>query len=177
MKNTTRKISRRHFIQGLGVLSAGITLMPQTVFGESRQPIKHAIPSSGERIPVIGMGTSRTFDVGENSAILTQLGQVLQVFFDNGGAVIDSSPMYGNSETIVGDLLKSIPNKDPLFAATKVWTYGKQSGIDQMQESMQRTGHPINDQGWYPRFFQQPVRDAGLSGVFQVWGKRRSCQI
>jgi hypothetical protein len=64
MKNTTRPISRRHFIQGLGVLSAGITLMPQTIFGESRQPIKHAIPSSGERIPVIGMGTSRTFDVG-----------------------------------------------------------------------------------------------------------------
>jgi len=138
MKNTTRGISRRHFIQGLGMLSAGITLMPQAVFGDSRQTIKHAIPSSGERIPVIGMGTSRTFDVRENSAILTQLGQVLQVFFDNGGAVIDSSPMYGNSETIVGDLLKSIPNKAPLFAATKVWTYGKQSGIDQMQESMQR---------------------------------------
>jgi diketogulonate reductase-like aldo/keto reductase len=86
------------------------------------------------------MGTSRTFDVGENSAILTQLGQVLQIFFDNGGAVIDSSPMYGNSETIVGNLLKTIPDKDHLFAATKVWTYGKQSGIDQMQESMQRMG-------------------------------------
>jgi len=145
MINSTREISRRHFIQGLSLLSAGITLMPQAVFGESRQPIKHAIPSSGERIPVIGMGTSRTFDVRENSAILTQLGQVLQVFFDNGGAVIDSSPMYGNSETIVGDLLKSIPNKDPLFAATKVWTYGKQNGIDQMQESRQRMGVGVMD--------------------------------
>jgi len=138
-------ISRRHFIQGLGVLSAGISLMPQAVWGESRQPVKHAIPSSGERIPVIGMGTSRTFDVGENAAILAQLGQVLQVFFDNGGAVIDSSPMYGNSETIVGDLLKSISNKGQLFAATKVWTYGKQSGIDQMQESMQRMGVGVMD--------------------------------
>jgi diketogulonate reductase-like aldo/keto reductase len=138
MDKTMGEISRRHFIQGLGLLSAGITLMPKVLFGESRQPIKHTIPSSGEAIPVIGMGTSRTFDVGENSAILTQLGQVLQVFFDNGGAVIDSSPMYGNSETIVGNLLKTIPNKDQLFAATKVWTYGKQDGIDQMQESMQR---------------------------------------
>jgi len=145
MKNTTREISRRHFIKGLGALSAGLTLMPRAVFGKSRQPVKHAIPSTGERIPVIGMGTSRTFDVAENSAILTQLGQVLQVFFDNGGTVIDSSPMYGNSEAIVGDLLKTIPNKDRLFAATKVWTYGKQSGIDQMQKSMQRMGVGVMD--------------------------------
>ena len=145
MKNTTKKISRRRFIQDLGLLSAGITLMPQAVFGQARQPVRRAIPSSGERIPVIGMGTSRTFDVGENAAILTQLAQVLQVFFDNGGALIDSSPMYGNSETIVGQLLKTIPNKDRLFAATKVWTYGKQSGIDQMQESMQRMGVEVMD--------------------------------
>ncbi|CAB1059297.1 Putative oxidoreductase [Olavius sp. associated proteobacterium Delta 1] len=140
MNNTTREISRRHFMQGLGLLSAGMALMPQSVFGESRQANKHTIPSSGERIPVIGMGTSRTFDVGDDSAILAQLAQVLQVFFDNGGAVIDSSPMYGNSETVVGNLLKTISNKDQLFAATKVWTYGKQSGIDQMQQSMQRMG-------------------------------------
>ena len=100
--NTMREISRRYFIQGIGLLSAGIALMPQTVFGESRQPIKHAIPSSGERIPVIGMGTSRTFDVGNEPSVLAQLAQVLQEFFHNGGAVIDSSPMYGNSETIVG---------------------------------------------------------------------------
>ena len=140
MNNTTREISRRHFMQGLGLISAGIALMPQTIFGESRQPIKHAIPSSGERLPVIGMGTSRTFDVGDDPAILTQLGQVLQVFFDNGGAVIDSSPMYGTSQMVVGNLLKPFPNKDKIFAATKVWTYGKQSGIDQMQESMQRMG-------------------------------------
>jgi aryl-alcohol dehydrogenase-like predicted oxidoreductase len=84
-------------MQGIGLLSAGIALMPKTIFGESRRSIKHAIPSSGERIPVIGMGTSRTFDVGDNPVILTQLGQVLRVFFDNGGAVIDSSPMYGSS--------------------------------------------------------------------------------
>jgi len=145
MINTANKISRRHFLQGLGLLSAGISLMPQTVFGENRQPIKHAIPSSGERIPVVGMGTSRTFDVGNDPAVLIQLGQVLQVFFDNGGAVIDSSPIYGNSETIVGNLLKTISDKEQLFAATKVWTYGKQSGIDQMQESMQRMGVGVMD--------------------------------
>ncbi len=142
---TKTALSRRQFIQGLGLLSAGIALMPKTVFGESRQPISHVIPSSGERIPVIGMGTSRTFDVGDDPAVLTQLGQVLQIFFDNGGAVIDSSPMYGTSEMVVGNLLKTIPHKNSLFAATKVWTYGKQSGIDQMQESMRLMGVRVMD--------------------------------
>jgi len=144
MKNIMN-ISRRHFLKGIGLVSAGVALMPKIIFGEDRKPITHAIPSSGERIPVIGMGTSRTFDVGDETGILTRLGQVLQVFFDNGGAVIDSSPMYGNSETIVGNLLKTIPQKDNLFAATKVWTYGRQSGIDQMQQSMQRMGVGVMD--------------------------------
>ena len=145
MNYTTREISRRYFMQGIGLLSAGIALMPKTIFGESRRPIKHAIPSSGERIPVIGMGSSRTFDVGDDPASLAQLGQVLRVFFDNGGAVIDSSPMYGSSEMVVGNLLKTFPNKDTLFAATKVWTYGRQSGIDQMQESMRLMGVRVMD--------------------------------
>ncbi len=145
MNNTTWEISRRHFIQGLGLISADIALMPKTIFGENRRPIKHAIPSSGERIPVIGMGSSRTFDVGDDPASLAQLGQVLRVFFDNGGAVIDSSPMYGSSEMVVGNLLKTFPNKDTLFAATKVWTYGRQSGIDQMEESMRLMGVGVMD--------------------------------
>jgi len=145
MVNTAGQISRRQFIQEIGVLSAGIALMPQIIFGENRQTIKHIIPSSGESIPVIGMGTSRTFDAGNDPATLAQLGQVLQVFFDNGGAVIDSSPMYGSSETVVGNLLKTIPNKDTLFAATKVWTNGRQSGIEQMQQSMQRMGVAVMD--------------------------------
>jgi diketogulonate reductase-like aldo/keto reductase len=119
--------------------------MPKIIFGESRQPISRAIPSSGERIPVIGMGTSRTFDVGYDPSAKAQLRQVLQVFFDNGGALIDSSPMYGNAEMVVGDLLKTIHNKKNLFAATKVWIDGKQNGIDKMQESMQLMGVAIMD--------------------------------
>ena len=145
MNKNQKGITRRHFIKKLGVLSAGVALIPQAGWGEDRKPITHAIPSSGERIPVIGMGTSRTFDVGDEPAVLRRLGQVLQVFFDNGGSLIDSSPMYGNSETVVGNLLKTIPNKKNLFAATKVWTYGRQSGIDQMQASMQRMGVEVMD--------------------------------
>jgi len=145
MINNTSKISRRHFMQGMGLLSAGIVLMPPTIFADSRQPITRAIPSTGERLPVIGMGTSRTFDVENDPAAKAQLGQVLQVFFDNGGALIDSSPMYGSSEAVVGDLLKTILAKRKLFAATKVWIDGRQNGIDQMQASMRLMGVAVMD--------------------------------
>ena len=145
MNNNTSKISRRHFMQGMGLLSAGIVLMPPTIFADSRQPITRAIPSTGERLPVIGMGTSRTFDVENDPTANAQLGQVLQVFFDNGGALIDSSPMYGSSEAVVGDLLKTILAQRKLFAATKVWIDGRQNGIDQMQASMRLMGVAVMD--------------------------------
>jgi len=139
------KITRRYFLQGLGMLSAGMALMPRTTFAQNPKPITRAIPSTGERLPVIGMGTSRTFDVGNDPAALTQLQEVLQTFFDNGGALIDSSPMYGNAEAVVGNLLKHIRNKDTLFAASKVWTDGRQAGINQMQRSMQLMGVAVMD--------------------------------
>lgn len=145
MINLRRKITRRSFLQTAGALSAGIAVMPKVLFGETARAITRPIPSSGESIPVIGMGTSRTFDAGDDPVVRQQLRQVLQTFFDNGGAVIDSSPMYGSAETVVGDLLKSISNKEALFAATKVWTDGKQNGIKQMHESMRRMGVNVMD--------------------------------
>jgi diketogulonate reductase-like aldo/keto reductase len=145
MNNGAEALSRRQFMRGLGLLSAGIVLMPKNIFGESGQPITRAIPSTGEPIPVIGMGTSRTFDIGNDPAGMAQLSKVLQVFFDNGGALIDSSPMYGSAEMVVGDLLKTIQNKEKLFAATKVWIDGKQNGIEQMQESMRLMGVAVMD--------------------------------
>jgi len=143
--NDTSKITRRNFLQGLCMMSVGMAFVPMTAYGQNRKPITRTIPSSGERIPVIGMGTSRTFDVGDDPQARRQLQEVLQAFFDNGGALIDSSPMYGNAEEVVGDLLKNTRNKNALFAATKVWTYGRQAGIDQMQRSMQRMGLPMMD--------------------------------
>ncbi len=140
MMNPNRKMTRRLFLQTAGLISAGFAVMPKVLFGETAKRITRPIPSSGEPIPVIGMGTSRTFDIGDDPAARQQLAQVLQTFFDKGGAVIDSSPMYGSAETVVGDLLKGVSNKEALFAATKVWTYGKQNGIQQMQESIRRMG-------------------------------------
>jgi diketogulonate reductase-like aldo/keto reductase len=97
---------------------------------------RRKIPATGEELPVIGCGTWRAFDVGASAAERTPLAQVLKVLFDAGGAAIDSSPMYGRAEGVVGDLLAASGNRDKAFVATKVWTTGRQAGIDQMERSM-----------------------------------------
>jgi len=102
------------------------------------EAIFRVIPKTQEKLPCIGMGSHRTFDVEGSADQLDNLASVLNAFFANGGAVIDSSPMYGNAEKIIGDVLARITNKQNLFAATKVWSDGKQQGIEQMLRSMQR---------------------------------------
>jgi diketogulonate reductase-like aldo/keto reductase len=139
------QMNRRTFMMTTAALSAGIVLAPARLPGENRVPIRRSIPSSGERLPVIGMGTSGTFDVGDDPAARVPLAEVLQAFFDNGGSVIDSSPMYGRAEAVVGDLLKHVHPRGPLFAATKVWTNGRDSGIEQMQQSMRLMGVDVMD--------------------------------
>ncbi|MSP48683.1 MAG: aldo/keto reductase [Alphaproteobacteria bacterium] len=95
-----------------------------------------AIPSSGEALPVVGCGTWRTFDVGSGPKERAPLREVLRILFEAGGSVIDSSPMCGASEAVVGDLLAAMKAHDRAFVATKVWTTGLQAGIAQMQQSM-----------------------------------------
>ncbi len=97
--------------------------------------LKRAIPSSNEKIPVVGLGTWQTFDVGENESDRAPLKEVLKTLIDNGGSVVDSSPMYGNSEKVVGDLSTELNLNQKLFIATKVWTNGEKSGIEQMNNS------------------------------------------
>ena len=96
------------------------------------------IPSSGVQVPVIGVGTWRGFDVGGDAAARAQLTGVLQALFEAGGRVIDSSPMYGSSEEVAGDLLAALTAHDRAFVATKVWTEGRQAGITQMEASMRK---------------------------------------
>lgn len=96
------------------------------------------IPSSGEQLPIVGIGTWQTFDVGNNSIQRAELKKVLQTFVELGGQVMDSSPMYGTSEKVVGDLATSLDILDQLFMATKVWTSGEKAGIAQMRDSMQK---------------------------------------
>lgn len=96
------------------------------------------IPSSGEALPVIGLGTWQTFDVGPTAVERAPLKEVLRAFEAAGGRVIDSSPMYGAAEEVVGDLAAELGFGDKLFLATKVWTSGQREGIEQMEDSMRK---------------------------------------
>lgn len=97
-------------------------------------PVLRAIPASRETLPVIGLGTWQTFDVG-GGAERAPLRQVLQRFVALGGRVVDSSPMYGRAEGVVGDLAAELGVRDGLFLATKVWTSGREAGVAQMEAS------------------------------------------
>jgi len=93
------------------------------------------IPSSGELLPALGLGTWRTFDVGAGAVERAPLKEVLVAFVALGGRVVDSSPMYGTAETVVGDLASELGVADKLFLATKVWTTGREAGVGQMEQS------------------------------------------
>ena len=104
--------------------------------------LKRVIPASSthEAVPVIGMGTWNTFDVGRNARDSQPLIEVLQAFYAAGASLIDSSPMYGTAEAVTGDLVRQLHGEDRTFYATKVWTHGRDKGIAQMQESARRMG-------------------------------------
>lgn len=99
-------------------------------------PILRKIPSSGEEIPVIGLGTSGTFQVGGSEAERAPLKEALQTFFAAGSRLIDTSPMYGTAEAVLGALMTPEMH-ERAFLATKVWTRGERSGIEQMTHSAQ----------------------------------------
>jgi len=140
MKKPDHRIQRRNFLKLMAGLAGGYCLHPGFVFAQNRAPITKAIASTGEQIPVIGMGTSRTFNAAGDPATIATLAEVLGAFFAQGGTLIDSSPMYGSSEQVLGQLLDAASPGDGLFAATKVWTDGRESGIDQMEQSRRLWG-------------------------------------
>ncbi len=131
-------LNRRQVLQLGGAILAAAGAGTSFAGAPSGQPITRKIPSSGENIPIIGMGTSRTFDVAANDAAIEPLEAVMRAFFAHGGSVIDSSPMYGKAESRVGDILRGMAERPPVFAATKVWTTGREEGIAQMAESEER---------------------------------------
>src|SRR5260221_6504191 len=121
---------RRALLAALG----GVFVPPAWSKEKNRIHMK-SIPSSGEQIPVIGLGTWQTFDVGSDAAARAQLRDVVKLL---NGNLVDSSPMYGSSETVAGDLIAQLKARERLFVATKVWTRGRSEGIQQMQQSFQR---------------------------------------
>jgi len=100
--------------------------------------VTRPIPSTGERLPVIGLGTWQTFDVGADERAREPLREVLSAMVEDGAKLIDSSPMYGSSESVVGDLVAALELRPRLFLATKVWTRGREEGIRQMEQSFRR---------------------------------------
>jgi len=138
-------ISRRTLIQLFGSLGIYIANPFGLINTATTSPILRNIPKSGESIPAIGMGTWLTFGIGGDVAARQIRVKILQEFFKKGGAMIDSSPMYGTSEEVIGHCLKQIKDTDNLFAATKVWTTGWQAGIRQMLRSQHRWGIKVFD--------------------------------
>jgi diketogulonate reductase-like aldo/keto reductase len=129
--------SRRQILKELTAAVIALNLpergLPMTDVREKMRT--RLIPSTREPLPVIGCGTYRTFDVGATPEERAPLLAVLKVLFAAGGSVIDSSPMYGAAERVVGDLLAQAQNRSRAFLATKVWTSGKQAGLDQINRS------------------------------------------
>jgi aryl-alcohol dehydrogenase-like predicted oxidoreductase len=123
----------------LRLAAAGTLLHGTGVYGADTKMTLNtrAIPRSGEQLPVVGLGTWQTFDVGTGKDERTAVREVLQKFLATGMKVIDSSPMYGRAEEVTGDELAHVKDAKP-FLATKVWTRGKQAGIEQMERSMKR---------------------------------------
>ena len=129
-------INRRQLLSYISQLFA-IGLVSKNSYSEnSKKFIKNTIPSSKQELPAIGMGTWITFNVGNNKSLIEQRRLVLQDFFNYGGELIDSSPMYGSSEKVVGECLQNLKKKQRLFSATKVWTPSTRHGKIQIENSL-----------------------------------------
>jgi len=124
---------RRRLLQAALAAAAGTAAAEGPV-------LRRPIPRSGETLPVIGLGTWLTFDIGRSAFDLARRRQVLQEFHAGGGRVVDSSPMYGRAEAVIGELLGQLDSAGRTFAATKVWTAGREAGVRQMQDSLKLWG-------------------------------------
>ena len=143
----SRRAALQLIAQGATLTAASRTLdlAGQTAAKPASPLLTRAIPSSNETLPAIGLGTWQTFDVGDTAAEKNPLEDVLKAFADLGGKLIDSSPMYGRSEEVAGDLTAKLGLREKLFIATKVWTSGKVAGIQQMESSSAKLRAPRID--------------------------------
>lgn len=144
-------LSRRNFLKsaltaGLSAGLASVTPFGRELLAASSQTMRtRPIPSSGEQLPIVGVGTWQQFDVSPDPSYLDPLKNVLRNLFKTGGSVIDSSPMYGRAESVVGTLLESMGERNEAFLATKVWTRGREDGINQMKSSMSKLNADVVD--------------------------------
>lgn len=133
--------TRRHVVSSLAWSLAGLALVPgraalaaaaAAADGMQTRPV----PSSGERLPVIGMGTADSFNVGDSPAEREPLREVMRRFFAGGAALIDTAPSYDSAEGVIGDLLAELGLRPRAFIATKIGTSGRAAGLEQFQRSL-----------------------------------------
>ena len=129
-------MTRREATKLIGATGAGFLLPIGSNRAEAPAMLTRAIPSTGEKLPVIGLGTWQAFDVDLTSDNKRQRDEVLSLFVKLGGRVIDTSPMYGRAEEVLGELTAALGIREKIFFATKVWTRGKENGIQSMERSM-----------------------------------------
>jgi len=127
--------TRRAFLK-TGAVALGAMLMPAESSGDG--VLERRIPKTGESVPAVGLGTWQVFDVVGDAAEMAQARDTLKAFVGLGARVVDSSPMYGSSESVTGQLASELGVRAKLFVATKVWTTGRQAGIRQMEDSMRK---------------------------------------
>jgi diketogulonate reductase-like aldo/keto reductase len=136
----TTGISRRAAMQMMGAGLMALSLPPSLAFARPSEVVKKAIPRTSEELPVIGMGTWRTFNVGRDQALRDARTEVLRAFFEHGGGMIDNSPMYGSAQPVLGEGLAKLGMPETLFSADKVWTQDEDATRRQIAESQRLWG-------------------------------------
>jgi diketogulonate reductase-like aldo/keto reductase len=137
-------VSRRAVLGAAAAAAASSMLRPLLALAQT-DPLTRPIPSSGERLPVVGLGSWITFNVGDDPELLDECAAVMQAFFAAGGRLIDSSPMYGSSQATIGYGLRKLGRPRSLFSADKVWISSGSRGSDQIEESRRHWAVPRFD--------------------------------
>ncbi|TCT02635.1 aldo/keto reductase [Aquabacter spiritensis] len=132
-------ITRRRLLE-TAALGAAMPLLPATRLFAQDAPLMRTIPASGEAIPAIGLGTWITFNVGDDRQLQAECTAVMAAFFAAGGRMIDSSPMYGSSQAVVGRGLATLDRRDAVFSAEKVWTTSAANGPAQIVQTRRLWG-------------------------------------
>ena len=138
-------INRRTLLASIGAAGAASVFGPLAASGQRGPIVTRAVPSSGERLPLVGLGTSITFNVGDDVAARNSCAEVMRAFFADGGRLIDTSPMYGSSQEVIGYGLGRLGRPKQVFSADKVWIPSGARGPAQIEESRRLWGMPKLD--------------------------------
>jgi diketogulonate reductase-like aldo/keto reductase len=137
-------LSRRAVLGALGASTLASFWRPSSAIAQGT-PLTRRVPSSGEALPLVGLGSWITFNVGDDTVARDSCTEVMRAFFEGGGRMIDSSPMYGSSQDVIGYGLQKLAMPKTLFAATKVWTSSGPEGPAQIEDSRNRWSVPRFD--------------------------------